>query len=83
MLSNGDGGGILIKCDRCLACVRGRLRAGIDTNGVCLTASVSFWRGLVGIQNEVQGQGYLCGQMVVFFVVLFVSAIESFGVYRV
>ena len=37
----------------------------------------------VGIQNEVQGQSYLCGQMVVFFVVLFVSAIESFGVYCV
>ena len=53
ILSNGDWGGgggkgskILIKCDRCLACVGGRLRADIDTNGVCLTASVSFWRGL-------------------------------------
>ena len=36
MLSNGDGGrgGILIKCDRCLASVRGCLRAGVDTNGV-------------------------------------------------
>ena len=42
----GKGGEVLIKCDRCLACVGGRLRAGIDTNGVCLTASVSFWRGL-------------------------------------
>ena len=61
--------------------MRGRLRAGVDTNGVCLIALVSFWGAWIGIQNEVQGQGYLCGQMVVFFMVLFVSAVESFGVY--
>ena len=37
----------------------------------------------VDIQNEVQDQGYLCGQMVIFFVILFRSAIESFCVYSV
>ena len=30
------------------------LRAGVDMNGICLTARASGWRGLAGIQREVQ-----------------------------
>ena len=30
------------------------LHAGVDMNGMCLTARASDWRGLVGIQKEAQ-----------------------------